>query len=110
MPSAPSRSSSRPSARGASAEERHRSPRGDPTSATMCRAAPGRRNLQRSRGGVRTGREEFLGGAEPGAELHRHAELLQGHLHAREATEQVKLVEAAEVADAEDLSLDGTEA
>src|SRR5262249_21022895 len=46
-----------------------------------------------------------LGGGDPGSQGHRHAEALEGHLHAGEPGEELELVQAAEVPDPEHLAL-----
>ena len=53
--------------------------------------------------------EVRLGGGDPGSEGHRHAEALEGHLHAGQPGEELQLVQAAEVADPEHLALDVAE-
>src|ERR1700675_1893896 len=50
-------------------------------------------------------RQKLFRGGEAAAELQRDAELLQHHLAAREPAQQIHLVEAAEMADAEDAAL-----
>src|SRR2546428_6281654 len=101
-------SSASTATRGHSASRLHPC-RGARTSGTTSRAASSRGTSGARFRADRLAQQELLGGGQAGAEPHGHAEVLQRHLDSREPAEQVELVEAPEVADAEHLATDRAE-
>src|SRR5438034_690042 len=85
---------------------RLRSSRDVRTSGTTSRAPFSRGTSGGRSRADRLTQQELLGGGQAGAEPHGHAEVLQRHLDSREPAEQVEVVEAPEMADAEHLATD----
>src|SRR5207249_669116 len=105
-PSAASPTSSALHATAGRSASRLRSSRDVRTSGTTSRAPFSRGTSGGRSRADRLTQQELLGGGQAGAEPHGHAEVLQRHLDSREPAEQVEVVEAPEMADAEHLATD----